>query len=88
VHNVNAKELYYKNVTKIDQDHDKDSYPKLVLNKLKVMGNFILLIPIRQLTQRKIQKTSNLHVTHVYLRVAHVHPCVNYERSKIQLKMS
>jgi hypothetical protein len=36
-HNVNAKGLYYKNVT----NHDKNMYPKLVLNKLKVMRNFV-----------------------------------------------
>jgi hypothetical protein len=43
VHNVNAKGFYYKKVTKIWQDHDKHTYPKLVLNKLKVMGNFIFI---------------------------------------------
>ncbi len=37
VHDVNAKVFYYKNMTKIKQDHDKDMYPKLVLNKLKVI---------------------------------------------------
>jgi hypothetical protein len=37
VHHVNAKGFYYKNMTKIKQDHDKDTYPKLMLNKLKVI---------------------------------------------------
>jgi hypothetical protein len=37
VHDVNAKQLYYKNMTQIEQDHDKDTYPKLMLNKLKVI---------------------------------------------------
>jgi hypothetical protein len=37
VHNVNAKGFYYKNMTRIEQDHDKDTYSKLTLNTLKVM---------------------------------------------------
>jgi hypothetical protein len=36
-HDVNAKRLYYKNMTRTKQDHDKNMYPKLVLNKLKVL---------------------------------------------------
>jgi hypothetical protein len=32
VHDVNAKGFYYKNMTKIEQDHDKDMYSKLMLN--------------------------------------------------------
>jgi hypothetical protein len=28
VHDVNAKKLYYKNMTRIKQGHDKDTYPK------------------------------------------------------------
>ncbi len=27
VHNANAKRYYYKNMTKIEQDHEKDTYP-------------------------------------------------------------
>jgi len=38
VHDVNAKKLSYKNMTRT-KGHDKDTYPKLVLNRLKVMGN-------------------------------------------------
>ncbi len=34
---VNAKGLYYKNMIKIKQDHNKDTYQKLVLNRLNVM---------------------------------------------------
>jgi hypothetical protein len=40
-HNVNAKGLYYKKMTKTKQDHDKNMYPKLILNKLKIMWDFI-----------------------------------------------
>jgi hypothetical protein len=37
-HNVNAKRLYYKNMTiYLFLNHDKDMNPKLVLNILKVM---------------------------------------------------
>jgi hypothetical protein len=36
--------FYYEDMTKIKQDHDKDTYPKLVLNKLKVMGNSISIV--------------------------------------------
>jgi hypothetical protein len=39
VHDVNAKKIYYKNMTRTKQDHDKNTYSKLVLNRLKVMGN-------------------------------------------------
>jgi hypothetical protein len=39
VQDVNAKGFYYKNITKIEQDHDKYMYPKLVLNILKVMSD-------------------------------------------------
>jgi hypothetical protein len=33
VHDVNAKKLYFKNMTRIEQNHDKDTYQKLLLNK-------------------------------------------------------
>jgi hypothetical protein len=36
VHNVNAKDF----ITKTWQEHNKDTYPKLVLNKLKVIWDF------------------------------------------------
>jgi hypothetical protein len=57
VHDVNAKGFYYKNMTKIEQDHDKDPYPKLVLNKLKVIWDLSLFIPIGHLAQRVFQET-------------------------------
>jgi len=37
VYNVNAKIFNYKNMTRTKQDHDKDTYPKLMLNVLQVM---------------------------------------------------
>jgi hypothetical protein len=37
---MNAKRLYYKNMTREKRDNDKDRYPKLVLNKLKILWDF------------------------------------------------
>jgi len=37
VHNVNAKNIYYKNMTRTKQDHDKYTNPKLMLNILQAM---------------------------------------------------
>jgi len=37
VHNVNAKGFYYKNMIRIEQDHEKNMYSKLMLNIFKVM---------------------------------------------------
>jgi len=34
VYNVNVKNIYYKNMTRTKQDHNKYTYPKLVLNIL------------------------------------------------------
>jgi hypothetical protein len=42
-HDVNAKWLYYKNLTRTKQGHDKDTYPKLMLNKMKIMHNSTLI---------------------------------------------
>jgi hypothetical protein len=42
VHDVNAKGLHHKNMTKNKQDHDKYTYSKLVLNKLKINVGFYL----------------------------------------------
>jgi hypothetical protein len=43
MHDVNAKGLYYKNMTRKKQDHDKDTYSKLMLNKMKIMHNSTLI---------------------------------------------
>jgi len=50
--NVNAKFFYYKNMIRTEQDHDKNTYPKLVLNRLNVMCDSIFIIPIGHLTQK------------------------------------
>jgi hypothetical protein len=41
--NVNAKGFYNKNMIRIKQDHEKDMYPKLVLNIFKVMWDSIFI---------------------------------------------
>jgi hypothetical protein len=45
-------------------------YPKLMLNRLKVMGNPTFMY---------IHWASSSHVTHVHSHVAHAYACVNYE---------
>ncbi len=43
MHDVNAKGLYYKNMKRKEQNHDKDTYLKLMLNRLKVIWDFIFI---------------------------------------------
>jgi hypothetical protein len=50
------------------QGYDKKTHPKLVLKKLKVMGNFIFIYTHWALNSKKNSNFFNLHV-------AHVHPC-------------
>jgi hypothetical protein len=48
------------------QDHDKNTYLKLVLNRLNVMCDFTFIYTHWALGSKKtFQKTSNLHVAHV-----------------------
>jgi hypothetical protein len=37
VHDLNVKAFYSKNITRTEQDHDKNMYPELMLNILKIM---------------------------------------------------
>jgi hypothetical protein len=62
----------------------KKKYPKLVLNKLKVMGNFTFIYTYQTFSLR----TSNLHVGHLHPYVAHVYPCVNYELIRNEIKVN
>ncbi len=41
--NKNQTRFYYKEEMKIKQGYNKNMYSKLVLNKLKLMGNFIFI---------------------------------------------
>jgi len=75
---VNAKGLYYKNMIKIEQDHNKDTYQKLVLNRLNVMCNSTSIYTHWAPNSNKLKKKKfNLHVVHVQPCVAHVYPCGN-----------
>ncbi len=58
-------------------------YPKLVLNKLKVIGNFISIYSHWAPGSKKFIKK---HPTYMWPIFIHVYQCVNYEQ-KAQLKM-
>jgi hypothetical protein len=62
VWNNNSIRFYCKEEIKIEQGYDKKTYPKLVLNKLKVMKNSTSIYT-------HLAPSSNLHVPHV-------RPCV------------
>jgi hypothetical protein len=62
----------------------KKTYPKLVLNKLKVMGNSTFIYTYQTFNSR----TSNLYVGHLHPYVTHVYPCVNYELTRNELKVN
>jgi hypothetical protein len=51
VHDVNVKIFYHKSMEKKKQDHDKNTYPKLMLNRLKVMWDSIPIYIIKHITQ-------------------------------------
>jgi hypothetical protein len=72
---MNAKGLYYKNMTRIEQDHDKNTYPKLLLNKLKKCEIIPLSIPIGHLGQGSFKKNFQPMLTKNELRF-------NYELTK------
>jgi hypothetical protein len=56
--NKNATTFYYKEETK--QNNDKKMYLKLMLNKLKVMGNFTFIYTYSALTQKTFSKNFKL----------------------------
>jgi hypothetical protein len=56
VHDVNAKRFYNKKMARIEQDHDKNTYPKLVLNKLKIKWNSTSIYTHWALNSRKLLK--------------------------------
>jgi hypothetical protein len=51
-HNMNAKGLYFKTITRTKEDHNKNTYSKVVLNKLNVMWILPLFICIGHLAQK------------------------------------
>jgi hypothetical protein len=71
--------FYYKKEIKIEQGYDKKMYPKLMLNRQKVIRNSTSILYLLGTDFKEASpKTFNLHV-------AYVHPCVpmcihvNYE---------
>ncbi len=69
--NKNPTRFYYKE--EIEQGHDKTTYPRLVLNKLKVMGNSTFIYNPWAPSSREFLKKLPMYMW------THVHPCVNYE---------
>ncbi len=61
VWNNNPIRFYCKEEIKIKQGYDKKTYPKLVLNKLKVMRNSTFIYT-------HLAPSSNLHVAHVWTK--------------------
>jgi hypothetical protein len=54
--NKNLTKFYCKEEIKIEQGYNKETYPKLVLNKLKVMGILFLFIFIKHFVQGSFSK--------------------------------
>jgi len=96
VHDMNAKRFYYKNMTRIEQNHDKNTYPKLVLNKPKIMCDFTSTYTNWAPSSRKLfKKKFNLYVAHVHLCSSMCDPCLsmwklimNYKLIKNELKIN
>jgi hypothetical protein len=57
--------------------HDKKTYPKLMFNTLKVMGNPTFIYTHWAFSSHVAHV--HAHAAHVHAHVAHVHPCVNHE---------
>jgi hypothetical protein len=68
--NKNSKTFYYKKETKTKQGYDKKTYPKLLLNTLKVMGNSTFIYTYWAPSSKK------------WPMFIHVHPCAKYEQTK------
>ncbi len=69
MHNVNAKGLYFKNMTRIKQDHDKYTYPKLVLNRLKVMWDSTFIYTHWALCSNKLLNKLPTYMWPVFIHV-------------------
>jgi hypothetical protein len=75
VHDMNAKGFYYKNMTIIEQNHDKDTYPKLMLNGLKLMWDFTFIYTNWALSSRKFLKKLPTYMCPMF---TYVQPCVTH----------
>jgi hypothetical protein len=56
--NANKNPIKIHRKEEIEQGYDKKTYPKLVLNKVNVMKNIPLFIPIEHLVQRSFSRNS------------------------------
>jgi len=78
VHDMNVKGFYYKNMTRIEQNHDKDTYPKLVLNRLKIIWDSTSIYTNWAPSSRKFLKKFPTYMwpmfTYVHPRVTHLWP--------------
>jgi hypothetical protein len=74
VQNKNPTRFNCKKDTK--QGYDKKTYPKLMLNKLKVMGNYTFICTLWAFNSRKFLKKLSIYMWPMCINV---HPCVNYE---------
>jgi len=85
VKNKTSIEFYCNNETRTKQGYEKKMYPKIMLNKLKVMKNVIpIYIHWAFGSKRFLKKLS----TYMCPMFTHVHTCVNYEWIKTQLGMN
>ncbi len=79
--NKNPTRFYYKE--RIKKGYDKKTYPRLVLNILKVMENSTYIFTYWAPSLRKFLKKLSSHMwpifTHVDPCMAHVYSYVNYE---------
>jgi hypothetical protein len=70
VQNKNPTRFYCKEEIKTKQGYNNNTYQKLVLNKLNVMGNSTFIYSPWAFSSKKfLKKFSNL-------LLPHVHPCV------------
>jgi len=72
--NKNPTRYYCMEKTKTKQGYDKEMYPKLVLNKLKVMGNSDSIYIYSAFNSRMFHKKI---LTYMWPMFTHVHPCVS-----------
>ncbi len=81
---INAKQKFNR-ISLQERNKNKtrlweETYPKLVLNKLKVMGNSTFIYTYWAHSLRKfLKKLPTYMCTHVWPMWTHVYPCVNYE---------
>jgi hypothetical protein len=61
--------FYCKEETKKEQGYDKKTYPKLMLNKLKVIGNFTFIYTYWALNSKKFFKKLSTHMWPMFTHV-------------------